>query len=500
MLPPLSNQPKLLYLPPLYLQQRKTSSPSPLKQSLLLVNTNHASLHSTHIFLSIRHSNYKPISLSPNRVSNQQPDIIIEESVKAGVVKPDKNFWAAVGLIVGTAVGPGMLGLPTYTIKSGIVPSTLTIFISWLYVISSIILVAELTFATMEESNLEEVSFTGIASNTLGSRFGTFVAIVYALLSFSLMIACVSGIGSLVSKQFPLLNPILASAIFPVFVGTLIAFFPFEATDQTNRLLCSLMLVSISTLVAFGISVGRNSLLTSLKFASWRPQSIVPAIPVTVLTLGFHVITPFICKIAGDTVYDARKAILIGGSVPLAMVLSWNAVILVLAGKGNAVNPSISYDPINLILSVNSSALPAVQGFAFTALGTSLIGYAVSFPKQLRDTVLLVRRWFHTKNDEGLVGEMRNLHVMWAVLLVPVLIAGLSGTAFSKALDFAGVYANCFLFGVLPPLMAGIYRSRRKKRYVLYPICLCTSFNCYSIGFVCFVLVPRETNSRFLLH
>lgn len=438
-----------------------------LKQSLF-VNTKHASLRSPNTFLTIRSCDYKPFSLSPKRVSNQEPHITIEKSDKAGVVKTEKNFWAAVGLIVGTAVGPGMLGLPSCTIKSGLVPSSLTIFISWVYVISSVMLVAELTFATMEESNFEEVSFTGIASNTLGARFGTFVAIVYASLSLSLMIACVSGIGSLVSKQFPLLNPILASAIFPVFVGTLITFFPFEAIDKTNRLLCGLMSVSISTLVAFGISIGRNSLLTSLSFASWRPQSIVVAIPVTVLTLGFHVITPFICKIAGDTVYDARKAILIGGSVPLAMVLSWNAVILVLARKGNVLNSSMPYDPINLLLSVNSSALPAVQGFAFTALGTSLIGYAVSFPKQLRDTILLVHRWFGSKNEDGLVGKTKNLRVTWAVLLIPALITGLSSAAFSKALDFAGVYANCFLFGVLPPLMAWVHRSRRNKRYILY--------------------------------
>jgi amino acid permease len=433
-----------------------------------LTDADHVPLRCHRAFFTVSSCDYKPLCLSPSRVSNQEPGLISEEPNNTGVAKPEKNFWAAVSLIVGTAVGPGMLGLPACTIKSGLVPSTLTIFISWVYVVSSIILVAELTFATMEELNLEEVSFTGIASNSLGARFGAFVAIVYALLSFSLMIACVSGIGSLVSKQLPLLNPVFAIALFPVFVGALIALFPFEAIDQTNRLLCGLMLVSITTLVAFGISVGRNSLLTALCFVSWSPQSIVSAIPVTVLTLGFHVITPFICKIAGHTVYDARKAILVGGFVPLAMVLSWNAVILVLAGKGNVLNSSVSYDPINLLLSVNASALPAVQGFAFTALGTSLIGYAVSFPKQLRDTVLLVLQWFRAKKDNGLVGETRNLSVMWSVLLMSVLITSLSGTAFTKALDFAGVYANCFLFGVLPPLMAWVHRSRREKRYFLY--------------------------------
>ncbi|KAG2641128.1 hypothetical protein PVAP13_2KG162600 [Panicum virgatum] len=36
--------------------------------------------------------------------------------------------------------------------------------------------------------------------------------------------------------------------------------------------------------------------------------------------------------------------------------------------------------------------------------------------------------------------------------------------AFFRALDFAGVYANCFLFGILPPVMAWIHRSQQRKR------------------------------------
>ncbi|KAJ3669373.1 hypothetical protein LUZ60_011323 [Juncus effusus] len=461
MLPPLSNT-----LPSLHFHHRRRISYEPfsLKTSL-----------NFHLFINpfllpsctnAKHSSHKLIP--PRKTSNQEENPTIQQPNEETQIsaKPKKNFWTAVSLIIGTAVGPGMLGLPSCTIKSGLLPSSLMIFLSWIYVISSILLVAELTFATMKEENLQEVSFTGISSNTLGANFGTFVAIVYACLSFSLMIACVSGIGSLLSKQFRFLNPILANSIFPIFIGVLIGFFPFKAIDTTNRLLCCLMLLSILTLVSFGISIGRNNILNSLNFSSWSLKSVLPAVPVTVLTLGFHVITPFICKIAGDTVFDARKAILIGGSVPLLMVLSWNAVIISLAQKGNLVNPSANYDPIKLLLSVNNSVLPAVQGFAFTALGTSLIGYLVSFPKQLADTVDLVIERFNLKNGdliEEFSSERKYLGVTWLVLIVPVFIACFFSSAFAKALDFAGIYANCFLFGVLPPFMAWIHRSRSKR-------------------------------------
>ncbi|XP_022747100.1 uncharacterized protein LOC111296890 [Durio zibethinus] len=422
-----------------------------------------------------------------------------------------KSFWGAVSLIIGTAVGPGMLGLPAATIKSGPLPSTIAILLSWVYVISSIILVAELSFAAMEEDGLAEVSFTGLATKALGSHFGAFVAIIYASLSFSLLVACVSGIGSIVCQWFPWMNLVLAHALFPLAVGTVIMFFPFKVIDVTNRLLCFLMLFSITALVAIGLSVARANVIGSFAHASWSLSSILPAIPVTVLTLGFHVITPFICKIAGNSITEARKAVLIGGAVPLIMVLSWNLIVLGLAGTTSVTSPK---DPISLLLSVNPSALSAVQGFAFSALATSLIGYAVSFPKQLLDTLELILGItslekqnhyqsqlvsngdgsgrvgfviYSDQKDRGNFGKVSfgsnsvaasedeqllrmtelksfEMFVMPLVLCAPVLIASFFPSTFSRALDFAGVFANCFLFGILPPAMAYIQQSRKKLR------------------------------------
>ncbi|WOH07176.1 hypothetical protein DCAR_0626605 [Daucus carota subsp. sativus] len=439
----------------------------------------------------------RSVSLKDSEYGNEETQPIQE-------VTREKNFWGAVSLIIGTAVGPGMLGLPAATIKSGPVPSTIAIILSWIYVISSILLVAELSFAVMEEDNVAEVSFTALATKTLGSQIGSFVALVYASLSFSLLVACVSGIGSIFSQLMPRLNPVIAHALFPSAAGAVICFLPFEATDTANRLLCFIMLFSITSLVAIGLSVGRSSLLGSLMHASWSVSSILPVIPVTVLTLGFHVITPFICKIAGNTVHEARKAILFGGCVPLVMVLSWNLIVLGLTGPSHA---SISKDPISLLLSINPSALTAVQGFAFSALATSYIGYAVSFPKQVTDTIELIflgpnrnheeNSQSHKrsiKNGDGKVGFATYSHmcsedvgrisysdtllnakpqhdlsflqsiVVPLVLGCPILVASFFRSTFSAALDFAGIYANCFLFGILPPVMSYIYKSRKNHR------------------------------------
>ncbi|XP_015089590.1 uncharacterized protein LOC107032500 [Solanum pennellii] len=427
----------------------------------------------------------------------------LEEKIE---VVQEKSFWGAVGLIVGTAVGPGMLGLPAATVKSGPIPSTVSLLLTWVYVISSIILVAELSFAAMEEDGVDEVSFTSLATKALGSKLGAFVALVYGSLTFALLVACVSGIGSIISQWFPKINHVLANGLFPSLVGIVLCLLPFHVIDVANRCLCITMFVSITALVVIGIFVGRMSILDSFGFASWRFSSVLPAIPVAVLTMGFHVITPFICKIAGNTVHDARKAIMLGGTIPLVMVLSWNLIVLGLSSHNAS---SVSSDPISLLLSVNSSALPAVQGFAFSALATSLIGYAVSFPKQVVDTLDLIFSssssipspargvvgkvgsatfklrqnlgdagkvsYSGTKNDNASENRVNSGFeslqslVIPFVLALPVLIGSFFPSTFSRALDFAGIYANCFLFGILPPVMTYIYQSRRKLRLGVLP-------------------------------
>ncbi|KAF8092560.1 hypothetical protein N665_0411s0020 [Sinapis alba] len=448
--------------------------------------SHNGSLYSPLLFRCSDHDEHQSTHDEKIQTLQKLEDLEITNEPKKG-----KSFWAAVSLIIGTAVGPGMLGLPAATIRSGSIPSTVALLCSWVYVISSILLVAELSFAAMEEDNASEVSFTALATKSFGNKFGVFVAFVYASLSFSLMVACVSGIGSIVSQWFPTMNPLLANAIFPLVSGVLIGFFPFNAIDVTNRCLCFLMLFSITSLVAIGLSVARSNVLASFGQSCWKVSAVLPAVPVMVLTLGFHVITPFICNLAGDSVSDARRAILVGGVVPLVMVLSWNLIVLGLA-RIKVPMSSSAIDPISLLLSVNPSALSAVQGFAFSALATSLIGYAVSFPKQLLDTWKLVSKQSSGNGRIGTVsfsskeGQKRTdgtasyseparardgfeAVVMLFVLGVPALIATYFPSTFSRALDFAGVYANCFLFGVLPPAMAYIQQSRKKLRSWVLP-------------------------------
>lgn len=373
---------------------------------------------------------------------------------------------SAVGLIMGTAVGPGILGLPAATLHAGLIPSTVTIVVVWAYVMASILLVAELSYAVMAEQGVAEVSFTGLAVRTLGHSAGRVVALVYAFLNYALLVACVAGLHSILVHWLPL-HPALVCILSPGVVAFMLAFTSFQAVDILNRALCGLMIASITGLIGIGVSVGRDFWLGSIGSGTWSFTALSPAIPVIVLTLGFHVITPVVCQVVGGRPQEARKAILCGGAVPLSMVLAWNAVIVGLAQSRAESAAVASFDPIKLLLSLSSTAAPVVQAFAFAALGTTLIGYALSFPRQLIDTVNLFG--IHPHAEESLMiteEEPSHSRKMTALLLAmapPVAVAMTSPTAFASALDFAGLYANCFLFGVLPPIMAWVYRYQQPR-------------------------------------
>ncbi|CAM6100282.1 unnamed protein product [Calypogeia fissa] len=146
------------------------------------------------------------------------------------------------------------------------------------------------------------------------------------------------------------------------------------------------------------------------------------------------------------------------------MVVAWNAVVLGLAPPN-----STALDPIKLGLSVAKFSTSFVPDFAFSALGTTLIGYALNFPKQLGDAFHLLSQ----KNvfeivtvkgektvENGVTRTLNFTPVIWA-LAPPTTVAVFWPTAFASSLNFAGVYANCFLFGVLPPVMAWIYQYPR---------------------------------------
>lgn len=431
-------------------------------------------------------------------VDSGDSDAIFNKDSESQPENKDENktsgLLTCISLVVGTAVGPGVLGLPAFTLPSGLLPSTLIILASWSYVMASILLVVEVSHAAMAANGLQEVSFTGLAAETLGPMGALIAATVYGALNYALLVACIAGLGEILSvATSSFLSPPMASLACTGIIAWAVTMGSFSLVDNMNRILCGLMLASSALLLALGLP--HIAFQKALSTSVWKPSAMLPAVPITVLTLGFHVVTPLICSLLRSDVRQSRKAVLLGGTVPLAMVLAWNTVIIGITPpiSSPSSSSSSSTNPILLLLSLGTSAAPCVRAFAFSALGTTLIGYALSFPKQLSDTIDMWKATLTPNSDSGksiaseniLVGERtedgldkRAAKNAWvfAFAIVPPLVLAISCPAiFSSALDYAGLYFNCFLFGILPPVMAWVLRYGspfREKEVVKHPIML----------------------------
>ena len=389
----------------------------------------------------------------PGSIQESKPIVSTSISQKGSIL-------SAVGLIMGTAVGPGILGLPAATMSAGLIPATAVILCAWAYVMASVLLVVELSCAIMAEQGGKQISFSVLARRTLGEKGGLLVAVVYAALNYALLVACIAGLGSLLtSATGNRLSAPVASALVTSVVAAGVQWAPFSILDGANRTLCVIMVSSSALLVALGLPhVNMNA---ALAHSQWTAAAMVPAVPITVLTLGFHVITPLICGLLGGDARRARLAVLAGGLVPLVMVLGWNTVIIGIMGQPAGGPGAGSLDPISLLLSLGTAAAPCVQTFALAALGTTLIGYAMSFPQQLADTLDMLGPNKRALDGRGASPNRVRSSVLWWAIGPPLGLAVFCPTVFARALDFAGLYANCFLFGVLPPLMAWIMRGEK---------------------------------------
>lgn len=148
--------PPLLFSPAL-LPHAVHFAKSPLKRP--------TSLHCNGTFATSKDDSHVTVPQSEPEVMHKQEEV-------------DGKFMAAMALIIGTAVGPGILGLPAATLRAGLLPSTIIIVVSWVYVITSILLIAEISFNTMQEQSVKEASY-GIRQITFSSRRTDIIGVSY---------------------------------------------------------------------------------------------------------------------------------------------------------------------------------------------------------------------------------------------------------------------------------------------------------------------------------
>lgn len=362
-------------------------------------------------------------------------------------------------IVIGTAIGAGMLALPMTSATSGLIPSLFLIVGMWILMTITGLLVLEVNLALPLRNN----NFNSMAKATLG-RPGEIVAWLTCLvLLYALTAAYIAGNGSLLSELIATYfhaevsnktNAILFTLVF----GSVV-FWSTNCVDLVNRFLMSFKgLFLILTLVL---------LLPHVNFVEMtqnHPHALLAAAPIFLTAFGYHTVIPSITNYIGKEAKTIKWIIIVGTTIPLILYILWLICALsiipmtgsqsfeALIQNGSAVGEFISI----LTALVQSKAVTlSVNGFANIAMTTSFLGVSLGLFDFLADAF---------KRTNHRIGRLQTALLTF---VPPFLFALFYPKGFILALGYAGLCV-AILEVILPALMA--YRLRQRNEVQLYRV------------------------------
>ncbi len=348
-------------------------------------------------------------------------------------------------LISATTIGVGMLALPVATGPGGFWPSILIYFACWAFMLCTGLLLLEVCSWMPEGSNL-----ISMATRYLGRPGKIICWLLYLLLFEAVMIAHITGGGSITSEILTGKLGVLPSMLFYVVIFAPIVYFGVKTVDRINLFMFSGVIISYLLFLFIGIRFINLSNLTS---ANWGKAWL--AIPILFTSFTYQVIIPTLTSYMNRDFKKVRKTILIGTSIPLIVYLIWQVLILGIipiqgpnglleaARNGdNAVTPLKHF--------VQSSALVGVgKAFGFFAMTASYIALALAFVDFLADGLKM------KKNHSG------KFYLCLLVFIPPLIISMVNPDLFLSSLGWAGGISCAVLFGLYPPLMVWVGRYQK---------------------------------------
>lgn len=368
-----------------------------------------------------------------------------------------QNNGSVIGstlLIAGSCIGIGTLGLPVNTAMAGFTPSLLMFFVSWLFMMSTGLLLLEVNLYFQKEVNL-----ITMADKTLGKVGQAVTWALFLFLFYSIMVAYSTGSGELVAdffdEVFSLTIPRqLGSFAFVSLLGVFVYFGAF-AVDRLNRILMAGLVITFFLLVMVGMPHVQSKFL---EYINWR--ECLWALPVMIISFGYHNLVPSLTTYLDFNPKKMRFAIVVGSAIPLFGYLVWEWIVLGLIAPENFETAIVQGNMVTHTLKTvvgRSWVVDIMESFAFFAIVTSFIGVALSFVDFLADGFQI------KKNRSG------KAVVCIIALAPPLFFSMLYPQLFIKAVNYAGGFGAVILFGVLPALMAwvGRYRMKLWEKHIL---------------------------------
>lgn len=348
-----------------------------------------------------------------------------------------KRIFGSTMLVTGCCIGAGMIGLPVVSAMAGLMPSTLAMFLCYIFTTFTGLLLVEATLWFDTKINLPT-----IVAATLG-RYGKMATIfLFLFLFYCLFVAYLDAGGSLFAEimSYALQTPISNSVGVLTCMGFVFAvsYAGAHVVDHFNRVLLVGLVVSYFILVIVGLPHVEPE---HLRYQNW--SAIFGVIPILLLCFGYQNLVPSLTYYLHKNVKAIRFAIIVGNMIPFFIYFLWNYVILGLLSPDH-INKGRDAEMVVELL--QASATPAVsvmffiKSFSLFAMLTSFIPNAVSFVDFLRDgfSKLLQHK------------VKSNIYIYTCVFVPPTVCALMYPRIFLNALSFAGGFIDVLLYGVIP--------------------------------------------------
>lgn len=362
------------------------------------------------------------------------------------------SILGGILLITGSCIGAGMLALPILSGIAGFIPSMIMFFLAGLFMTSTGLMLVEATSWFDRPVNI-----LSLLEHTLGTTGKVLGWLLYLFLFYALIVAYISGSGNHVGYVFHL--PDWVGSIFFVALFGWMVYLGTRPVDLMNRVLMVAKIGAYVCLIAFAIEYIRPSML---EYA--HPEYAFLALPVLVISFGFHNMVPSLYYYLGRDVRRVKLALLGGVTFVFVIYIIWQVVAIgtIPVHGENGLLYSYLHDQdaaqsIKLIIQ-NPYVGIFAQLLAFFAILTSFLTQSLSLVHFLRDGFKIEEK------------ERENVGLCIAALGPPLIFSLMYPQLFFKALNFAGGICAVILFGIFPVLMIwkGRYSHKEEAGHIVW--------------------------------
>ncbi|MDX2164755.1 MAG: aromatic amino acid transport family protein [Gammaproteobacteria bacterium] len=356
-----------------------------------------------------------------------------------------RKLAGCILMLLGTAVGAGMLALPLAT-ASGNWQMTLIMMIgSWLIMTAGAFALLEVNLWFPAGSN-----FIRMVGSTIGKSAKWVTWIAYLLLFYSLLCAYLSGTSDILHGLVSSL-PRSAATFLALFVLGGVVIRGVSSVDIVNRGLMSIKLIAYLILIA---AVFPHISLENISGGTYFYKT--SALMVIVTSFGFGSIIPTLRDYLKSDVKQLTWVLLIGSILPMVIYLLWIGATQGLLSRSELTQMAVSSQPNSMLMHGISALLDNPILGSITKLFISICA-VTSFLNVSIGLVDFIADGFQTEK-KGLEG----IKIYVFAFLPPLIIVLLAPGIFIKALSYAG-FCCVFLLIFLPMVMLYVGRYRQHQ-------------------------------------